>query len=96
LTFAAREYTFGMPVVSRFLGIVIAMYWNDHPPPHFHAKYGGTEAVIEIESGKSFGHLPPRVMSLVQEWRVLHENELMENWRAAMNRVAMKNIEPLE
>lgn len=57
-----------MPVISRFLGIVIAMYYNDHAPPHFHAKHGGFEAVIGIASGEVIdGELPPRVLGLVQE-----------------------------
>jgi len=57
-----------MPEISRFLGIIIAMYYNDHRPPHFHAKYGSFEALIEIETGGVIrGHLPPRVLGLVQE-----------------------------
>jgi hypothetical protein len=40
-----------MPEISRFLGIVIAMYYDDHVPPHFHAKYGEFEITVEIESG---------------------------------------------
>jgi len=55
-----------MPEISRFLGIIIVMYYNDHAPPHFHAKYGDFEAVIAIESGEIVeGRLPPRVFGLV-------------------------------
>ena len=39
-----------MPEISRFFGIVIRMFFNDHEPPHFHAVYGGHEALIEIET----------------------------------------------
>jgi len=39
-----------MPEVTRFFGIVIRMYFNDHSPSHFHAEYGGDEALIEIET----------------------------------------------
>jgi hypothetical protein len=86
-----------MPVISRFLGIVVAMYWNDHAPPHFHAKYGGQEAVIDIRTGKTIkGALSKRVASLVQEWRRLHVSELMENWELARKGKALKYIEPLE
>ena len=57
-----------MPEISRFFGIVVAMYYNDHAPPHFHAKYGESEAVIAIDSGELVdGHLPPGVLGLVQE-----------------------------
>ena len=57
-----------MPEISRFLGIVIAMYYNDHAPPHFHARYGDYEAVIAVATGEVIdGSLPPRVLGLVQE-----------------------------
>ena len=54
-----------MPEISRFLGIIIAMYYNDHAPPHFHVKYGDIEAVIAIDTGEVVeGRLPPRVLGL--------------------------------
>ena len=66
-----------MPEISRFLGIVIAMYYNDHRPPHFHAKYGSEEVLVAIETGELLaGGLSPRAMGLVQEWRERHK----ENW----------------
>ena len=62
-----------MPVVSRFFGIVIAFYWEDHRPPHFYAKYSGDEATINIRTGDILrGALPRRALSLVDEWRRLH------------------------
>ncbi|MGB5452023.1 MAG: DUF4160 domain-containing protein [Sedimenticolaceae bacterium] len=86
-----------MPEISRFLGIIIAMYYNDHAPPHFHAKYGDFEAVIAIDKGEIVdGHLPPRVLGLVQEWREHHKIELAEDWKLARERKALKRIEPLE
>ena len=86
-----------MPEISRFLGIIIAMYYNDHPPAHFHAKYGSFEALIEIETGGVIrGHLPPRVLGLVQEWRELHRNELLQDWKLAEERKPLRHIEPLE
>ncbi len=70
-----------MPEISRFYGIIIAMYFNDHPPPHFHAVYGSDEAQIRIDPpGLIRGHLPPRALSMVIEWASLHVEELMENW----------------
>ncbi len=86
-----------MPEISRFLGIIIAMYYNDHHPPHFHAKYGEFEAVIAIANGELIdGRLPPRVLGLVQEWRAYHQCELTENWQLARQRKALKPVNPLE
>jgi len=68
-----------MPEIYRFLGIVIAMYYNEHAPPHFHAKYGGQRAAFSIEDLRILeGKLPQRVISLVLEWAFLHRQELME------------------
>ena len=86
-----------LPEISRFLGIVIAMFYNDHNPPHFHAKYGDFKAVIAIETGEVIeGRLPPRVLGLVQEWREYHKDELAEDWNFARERKALKKIQPLE
>lgn len=57
-----------MPEISRFYGIIIRMYFNDHNPPHFHAAYSGSEAVIDINTlAVIAGRLPPRAMGLVVE-----------------------------
>ena len=86
-----------MPEISRFLGIIIAMYYNDHAPPHFHARYGGFEVVIAIATGEVMeGSLPTRALGLVQEWRECHRKELSEDWRLAREHKALKKIEPLE
>lgn len=86
-----------MPEISRFLGIIIVMYYNDHNPPHFHAKYGDYESVLSIINGEVIeGNLPPRVLGLVQEWREYHKLELIENWNLARERKALKRIKPLE
>lgn len=86
-----------MPVVSRFFGIVIALYWNDHAPPHFHAKYGGDEAVVEIESGRVLnGRLSNRAQVLVEEWRKIHQIELIRNWDLARQKKSLQDIAPLE
>ncbi len=61
-----------MPEISRFLGIVIKMFWDDHNPPHFHAEYGELRALVDIRSLSFFaGRLPPRVVGLVIEWATL-------------------------
>ena len=85
-----------MPELSRFLGIVIAMYYNDHGPAHFHAIYGNFEITIEIETGRVHGAFPPRALSHVQEWRDLHKIELFQNWELARKRETLNKIAPLE
>jgi len=86
-----------MPEISRFLGIVIRMYFLDHDPPHFHAAYAGAEAQIRIHPiGLLGGGLPPRALALVVEWGTLHEAELLENWRRLQADEAPAKIAPLE
>ena len=86
-----------MPEISRFLGIVIAMYYNDHAPPHFHATYGEHEIRVDITSGGILsGNFPGRAENLVLEWLQLHRDELIEDWRLAEERKPLKKIEPLE
>ncbi|MEP5764932.1 MAG: DUF4160 domain-containing protein [Halieaceae bacterium] len=66
-----------MPEISRFFGIVIAMYYNDHAPPHFHARYAGSEIRVNIENGDILsGQLSARAEQLVQEWLALHRDEV--------------------
>lgn len=85
-----------MPEVSRFLGIVIAMYFKDHAPPHFHAKYGSQRAAFSIEELKMIeGQLPRRIVTLVLEWAFEHRVELMENWQRVQRREDIIKIEPL-
>ena len=86
-----------MPEISRFFGIIIAMFYNDHGPPHFHARYGEQRAIIDIESLTVLrGRLSPRVLGLVTEWAAMHQQELRENWRFARHQAALKPIRPLE
>jgi len=85
-----------MPEISRFLGIIIAMFYRDHAPPHFHAIYGEYEIIVEIESGIINGRFPKRALKLVFEWLELHREKLLENWRLAEDRRPLNKIEPLE
>ena len=86
-----------MPQVSRFFGIIIKMYYNDHYPPHFHAEYNEYVAEISIETLELLqGSLPRRVLSLVLEWAVLHRSELRDNWKRARTHELIHQIEPLE
>jgi hypothetical protein len=85
-----------MPEVSRFLGIVIAMYFKEHAPPHFHAKYGNQRAAFSISDLRLIeGKLPQRIVSLVLEWAFQHREELLENWNRVQQREEIHKIEPL-
>lgn len=86
-----------MPEISRFFGIVIRMYYDDHGIPHFHANYGGQEVKISIQPIRVVkGKLPKRALSMVLEWAALHQDELLENWRLAEAEEELSKIEPLE
>ena len=86
-----------MPELTRFFGILIAIYYNDHLPAHFHAKYGADQAVIRIDTGDVIeGNLSARALRLVEEWRLLHEDELLNDWVLAQDRQPLIKIEPLE
>lgn len=86
-----------MPEISRFFGIIVAMFYDDHAPPHFHARYGEHRAILAIESlAVLAGELPPRALGLVTEWAAAHRAELEEDWRRARAREALEPIPPLE
>lgn len=85
-----------MPEISRFLGIVIGMFYNEHGVPHFHAVYGEHEATVEIESERIHGVLPRRALALVLEWNRLHRTELLEAWHRARASEPLGRIPPLE
>jgi len=72
------------------------MYIRDHYPAHFHAEYGEYEITVDITSGVVTGKFPKRALKAVMEWHELHQDELMKNWTAAMNRKPLSKIEPLE
>ena len=86
-----------MPEISRFFGIVIRMYFADHPPPHFHAEYGGERATIEIATLEILsGSVSPRAYRLIAEWAGLHSSELMHNWNELSGDRPPARIAPLE
>jgi len=85
-----------MPEISRFLGIVIAMYYRDHEPAHFHAVYGEYEITIEIRTGAVNGKFPQRALKHVLEWCAEHQVELLDDWELARGRRPLRRIEPLE
>ena len=85
-----------MPVISRFLGIAIAMLYRDHNPPHFHAVYGEHQITVSIEDGSVTGRLPRRAQALVLEWLSLHRDELRADWERAQAGEPLLPIPPLE
>jgi hypothetical protein len=85
-----------MPTISRFYGILIQMYFGDHPPPHFHALYSEFEAVIDIRTFEIIrGELPLRAMALVLEWAQQHRDELMRDWELCVQNQIPERIRPL-
>ncbi len=86
-----------MPVISRFYGMIVAMHFLDHPPPHFHVRYGEYRAAIGVDPPRLLaGDLPPRALGLVVEWARIHRRELLENWRRLQRGEPPKPVPPLE
>jgi Domain of unknown function (DUF4160) len=85
-----------MPELSCFLGIVIAMFYRNHGPAHFHAVYGDFEITVEIESGRVNGEFRKRALAHVLEWKDLHRAELLQAWSLARASRPLPRIEPLE
>ncbi len=86
-----------MPTISRFYGILIKMFFDDHNPPHFHAEYGEFKASIRIKDFTLLrGQLPPRALGLVMEWAALHQDELMKNWALIEKNKSLLKIDPLK
>ena len=82
--------------LSRFLGIIVYMYFNDHNPPHFHVEYGEYEASITINNLSLLeGDLPSRILGYVIEWASLHKQELMEDWNMVQTVGKYFKIKPL-
>ena len=86
-----------MPELARFYGIIIAMYYNDHAPPHFHAKYGEFEAVFSIETGNRIkGEIPSKQERLIQAWVEIHRVDLEENFKLlSKDQASFFKIDPL-
>jgi hypothetical protein len=85
-----------MPEISRFLGMVIQMYFNEHNPPYFHVQYNEYQAAILIENlGVMEGELPTKTLSLVVEWGQEHQEELLANWNSLRKSGQFHKIQPL-
>lgn len=82
-----------MPEITRFYGIIIKLFFGDHPPPHFHAVYGEYIALIDINSLNVIeGDLPARAIKLVIEWAEKYQSELKAIWETQ----EFKKLPPLE
>ena len=85
-----------MPLVSEFFGIRIYLYWDDHAPPHFHAEYGDSRILVDIESGAVMkGAFPFPQLKLVLAWCELRRAELMADWESAATHGSISRIDPL-
>lgn len=86
-----------MPIISRFFGIIIRMFFNEHAPPHFHAEYGEYRATIDIRSLTVMeGKLPRRATELVLDWAELHQTELLRDWELCQQHQQPEEITPLQ
>lgn len=85
-----------MPEISRFLGIIIRIFFKDHAPPHFHAEYCDYEISVDIHTGVVEGKFPKRALKAVLEWYDLHREELLVDWKLAAEGKLPNKIEPLE
>ncbi len=86
-----------MPEICRFLGMVIRMFINEHPPAHYHVKYNDYEATVSIETGEiADGELPKRLRTVLKEWTELRRGELLDNWQRARNHDIIVPVKPPE
>ena len=85
-----------MPTISMFRGIKVTINFEDHMPPHFHAKYGDDYVVVSINDLDVIeGSLPKKQLQMLLGWAAFHQSELVENWELAVNRQQPFPIEPL-
>lgn len=88
--------SYNMPEISRFFGIIIAIFYDDHDLPHFHAFYNEYSVRIEIGTGNQLsGSVPKRVHNLIEEWRTQHTDELVNAWNDVQNHQPPMKISPL-
>ena len=86
-----------MPELSRFYGIIIRMFYSDHPPPHFHAAYQGEQITVSINTLEVIdGQMSRRAVALVLEWATMHQGELRQAWDLASRNQQPSKIAPLE
>lgn len=86
-----------MPTISVFRGIRITMYWADHMPPHFHARYGDAEVLVSIKDLEVIeGNFPSKQLKMLLGWAAMRQDQLMDNWELAENKQELFEIEPLK
>jgi hypothetical protein len=85
-----------MPRISQFYGITVLMFFGDHEPPHFHARYAGHAAKYRLDGELLDGSLPRRANRLVREWAALRSSELLQCWDRAIRHEEPGSIQPLE
>ena len=86
-----------MPIISTFFGIVIRMFYEDHPPPHFHAEYQGQQGKFGFDGVMTAGNIRSKTaLRLIREWANLHQAELEANWERATAKTPLDRIPPLE
>lgn len=85
-----------MPIISMFYGIIIQMYYGDHNPPHFHARYQGMEAIFDLEGKIIGGAFPSAQTKLVVAWCEIHHDELIADWEMTSKRKTAFKIDPLK
>jgi len=85
-----------MPVISMFFGIVIYMNWDEHNPPHFHARYQDYEGAFNLYGELIKGDMPSGKRKFIAAWAELHKDELAANWELAKNGETLYKIEPLK
>ena len=84
-----------MAEICRFYGIIIAMFADDHNPPHIHIRYGDYDAIITIDHGIVKGTMPSKELKLVFTWMDSHKAELKANWERLQNGEEAVRIKPL-
>ncbi len=85
-----------MPEISRFFGIAIYIYFNDHNPPHFHAKYGKYEILVSLKGEILEGKFPAKAQNFVLRWLEINKEKLKENWKRAQKKKKLLKIKPLK
>lgn len=84
-----------MPTISRFYGIVVFMNYNDHMPPHFHARYQEYEVIVELGSWVAQGRMPARALQMILDWAARNEEALEDDWQRARLKAPLVAVPPL-
>ena len=85
-----------MPEISRFYGINITMFGDDHNPPHLHIRYGDYQALVTLEEHIIKGEMPKHVLKKVFKWMEIHQSEIVKNWKRLQAGTEAQKIAPLD